>query len=281
MRNFILFIRRFFNLILFITLEVVCLILITRTHAVQGVDLISSSNSMVGALYQKQNEVVYYFELKRMNDSLLNENKKLHEHIVQQQQWERVKDTIINRGFHASDTSVTLTYANFIYRTARVINNEVSNTDNYITINRGSEDGIKKNMAVISSSGAVGKVVSVSKHFSSVISVLSEKQPISAKLHDGTFGPVVWEIGKPDVLIMKDVSQEVKIRRGDSVMTTNFSFFPENILIGRVFKVELIKKNSMQRIYLHTAVNFRNLQYVYVVENTFLQEKMDLEEANK
>ena len=37
----------------------------------------------------------------------------------------------------------------------------------------------------------------------------------------------------------------------------------------------------MQRIYLHTAVNFRNLQYVYVVENTFLQEKMDLEEANK
>jgi rod shape-determining protein MreC len=200
---------------------------------------------------------------------------------VQQQQWERVKDTIINRGFHASDTSVTLTYANFIYRTARVINNEVSNTDNYITINRGSEDGIKKNMAVISSSGAVGKVVSVSKHFSSVISVLSEKQPISAKLHDGTFGPVVWEIGKPDVLIMKDVSQEVKIRRGDSVMTTNFSFFPENILIGRVFKVELIKKNSMQRIYLHTAVNFRNLQYVYVVENTFLQEKMDLEEANK
>ena len=123
MRNFILFIRRFFNLILFITLEVVCLILIARTHAVQGVDLISSSNSMVGALYQKQNEVVYYFELKRMNDSLLNENKKLHEHIVQQQQWERVKDTIINRGFHASDTSVTLTYANFIYRTARVINN--------------------------------------------------------------------------------------------------------------------------------------------------------------
>ena len=148
LRNFILFIRRFFNLILFITLEVVCLILIARTHAVQGVDLISSSNSMVGALYQKQNEVVYYFELKRMNDSLLNENKKLHEHIVQQQQWERVKDTIINRGFHASDTSVTLTYANFIYRTARVINNEVSNTDNYITINRGSEDGIKKNMAV-------------------------------------------------------------------------------------------------------------------------------------
>lgn len=258
-----------------------CLILIARTHAVQGVDLISSSNSLVGALYQKQNEVVYYFELKRMNDSLLNENKKLQERIVSQQQWERVKDTIVNRGFHASDTSVKLSYANFIYRTARVINNEVSNTDNYITINRGSADGIKKNMAVISGSGAVGKVVSVSKHFASVISVLSEKQPISAKLHDGTFGPVVWEIGKPDVLIMKDVSQEVKIRRGDSVMTTNFSFFPENILIGRVFKVELIKKNSMQRIYLHTAVNFRNLQYVYVVENTFLQEKMDLEEANK
>ena len=77
MRNFILFIRRFFNLILFLGLEVICILLITRTNTTQGNDIVSSANIVSGILYKKQNDVMYYFGLRRMNDSLINENARL------------------------------------------------------------------------------------------------------------------------------------------------------------------------------------------------------------
>ncbi|RYZ25541.1 MAG: rod shape-determining protein MreC, partial [Sphingobacteriales bacterium] len=68
MRNFILFIRRFFNLILFIALEILCFVLIARTDMLQGNDVMSSANTVVGLAYKKREDVLYYFGLRRMND---------------------------------------------------------------------------------------------------------------------------------------------------------------------------------------------------------------------
>jgi rod shape-determining protein MreC len=282
-RNFILFIRRFFNLILFLGLEIVCIILIARTHTLQGNEIMNSANAVSGLMYKKQNDVVYYFGLRSMNDSLLNENARLHDMLARYAEADTLLDTTVTKPIITKKTDSTniIRYANYVYRTARVINNSVGASDNYITINRGSKHGIKEKMAVVSGTGIVGKIVAVSNNYAVALSVLSMKQQVSAKLKDGTFGFATWEGGRPDLLYMKDISAEIKVKRGDSVFTTSFSFFPSDILIGRVVKVQKIAKNNQQLLTLQSATNFRNLQYVYVVENTMLDERLQLEDSTK
>jgi len=281
LRNFILFIRRFFNLILFLGLEVICFILIARTNTLQGNDVLSSANTIAGIVYKKREDVVYYFGLKRMNDSLIHENTRLREQLAKIQSIDTLKDSLVTRALTSNDSLHTVRYANYIYRTAHVVNNSVTAENNYITINRGSEDGIQKNMAVLSSTGIVGRVIHVSDNFASILSVLSAKQQVSAKLKDGTIGSVRWEAGKPDVLLLEDIPKEIKVYKGDSVFTTSYSFFPENILIGTVEKYRINQKTNIKTLYLKSATNFRNLQYVYVVENKMMDERRKLEDSTR
>ncbi len=280
MRNFILFVRRFFNLILFLGLELVCMILIARTNTIQGNDIMSSANTASGLMYKQQNDVVYYFGLRRMNDSLLNENARLRIQMAAYNSVDTLRDSIVNTAAKSDDTNVHIVqYAQFRYRMAKVINNSVSEANNYITINRGSKDGIAKNMAVLSGTGVVGRVVHVSAHFAGVLSVLSVKQKVSAKLKTGEIGFITWDGMQPDVMTMEDVPQQIKVKKGDSVFTTSYSFFPTDVLIGRVYKIATVKKNNQQILYIHPSTNFRNLQYVYVVENGMMEERKQLEDS--
>lgn len=282
MRNFILFVRRFFNLILFLVLEIVCIILIARTNTIQGNDIMSSANTAAGLMYKQQNDVVYYFGLRRMNDSLVNENARLRLEMAAYKSFDTLRDTNVRIAIQSTDTNRHIVeYNQYFYRTARVINNSVTEANNYITINRGSKDGISKNMAVISGTGIVGRIVHVSAHFASALSVLSVKQKVSAKLKTGEIGYITWDGVHPDVMAMEDVPQQIKVKRGDSVFTTSYSFFPTDILIGTVYKTSSIKKNNQQILYLHPSTNFRNLQYVYVVENKMMTERKQLEDSVK
>ena len=157
MRNFILFIRRFFNLILFLLLEVICIVLIARTQTMQGDDIMSSANMLMGSMYKQRNDVAYYFALRRMNDSLLRENAELRDRLTAHSETDVVYDSAATVAVTVTDSGKVVKYADYTYRTARVINNSVGAVNNYITLNRGSQDGVKKDMAVISSNGAIGR----------------------------------------------------------------------------------------------------------------------------
>jgi len=247
----------------------------------QGNDVLSSANTVAGIVYQKREDVIYYFGLKRMNDSLISENSRLRMALAQVRGLDTLKDSVVRRPFGSDDSTHVIRYANFVYRTARVINNSVTSENNYVTINRGAKHGIKKRMAVLSGTGVVGEVISVSDNFSSILSVLNVKRKLSAKLRNGTMGSVMWEEGRPDVLILEDIPKEIKVFRGDSVFTTNYSFFPPDVLIGTVDRMRINKRNNIQILYLKCATNFRNLQYVYVVENTMMDERTKLEDSTR
>ena len=257
------------------------MVLVAQTKTLQGNDLVSSANSVSGLVYKKRSDVAYYFGLRNMNDSLLNENALLRKKIEQLHSLDTLRDSLVHSKINPSDTSIHIVkFADYIYRTARVINNSINTSNNYITINRGARDGVGKNMAVISGTGIVGRVEHVSAHFASVLSILSSKQKVSAKLKDGTNGYIVWDEKQPDELLMTDVTQQAKVKKGDSVFTTSYSFFPADVLIGVVTKIETIKKNNFQLLYLQSSTNFRNLQYVYVVENKMAQERKQLEDSS-
>ncbi len=280
MHNFILFIRRFFNLILFIVLEIFCVFLIQHTETIQGNDIVSSANFVAASVYKQRNDVFYYFSLKNTNDRLIKENAELRNQIDRYRTLDTLKDTLVHRKFTAGDsTKHIVKYADYFYRSAKVINNSTNASDNYITLDRGYKDGIRKNMAVITGSGIVGRVEHVSAHYSSVLSILSSKQKVSAKLKDGTNGYIVWDEKQPDVLVMTDIPQQNEVKKGDSIFTALFSIFSPDVLIGTVIKTEALKKNAMQLIYLKSSTNFHNLQYVYVIENKLGAEKKVLEDS--
>ena len=257
------------------------MVLIARSHTLQGDDIVSSANTAIGIVYKKQSDLFYYISLGKMNDSLLNENVRLRKMIDQYRTVDTLKDLLVHRALPGTDTGTHIVkYADYVYKTARVINNSVDAVNNYITINRGSKDGIARGMSVISGTGLVGRVEYVTAHFASILSILSNKQQVSAKLKDGTFKSTFWDNEHPDIFMMKDMPQEAKVKKGDSVFTTSFSnTFPPDVLIGTVIKIELNKKNGKQQLTLRPATNFRNLQYVYVLENLMDPEKKQLEES--
>ena len=85
---------------------------------------------------------------------------------------------------------------------AKVVNNSVSDENNYITIHRGALQGVNENMAVIGPDGIVGKIISVSNNFSLAMSLLNRKSKVSAMLQRG-FIPATWNGMAAILLILR------------------------------------------------------------------------------
>lgn len=297
MRNFILLIRRFWNIILFLILEAISFSMISKSRNMQGMDIVNSSNAVTGYFYKKQNDVVYYFQLKKMNDSLLKENARLRNTIALKSNIDTFRNLVARIPITIKDTTrrdssgiqlaptgavKVVRYASYYYIPARVINNSISNDRiNYITINRGSADGIRSGMAVVTGNGIVGRVANVSEHFATVASVLSDRK-VSTKLGDGTSSLItIWNPGSPEYVVTEKVPLYIKVKKGDSVFTTGYSFFPENILIGTIARIDTMKATGTKNLKVKLSTNFRNLQYVYVVEDKVGEERKKLEEEKE
>lgn len=283
---------------------IISLRLIALRNSIQGVDIVNSSNRWVGFWYKTKRNITYYFYLKRVNDSLVKENTALHNILdknnyidtfenltatipiigIDTQELVRRQNDTANEGitFRKSDVRKIIKYATHTYIPARVINNTMADDRmNYITLNRGAKDGIKPNMAVVIANGIVGRVVKVSDHYATVLSVLSEGRQYNAKLIDGTTGSIYWDNRSANSVTMTKVPKVADVQVGDSVFTTGYSIFPENILIGTVTKIETDSKTNARNLRIALSTNFRNLQYVYVVGNSQADEKKQLEEETK
>lgn len=259
------------------------MVMISRTNTLQGNELMNSANLGVAFWYKKQSGVVNYFGLRQMNDSLLNENMRLHQQLARYTETDTLTDRSVVRAVILSDSVRSVQYAHYVYKQARVVNNSVNAASNFITINRGSKDGIVPNMALISGTGVVGRITNVSAHFATALSILNTKQRLSAKLKDGTTSFVYWEQPSgPDEMLMKITQADVKIGKGDSILTTSYStLFPADMLIGTVQQVFIVKKDNSRILHIRPATNFRNLQFVYAIQNSYIEERRRLEDTTQ
>jgi rod shape-determining protein MreC len=234
------------------------------------------ANEMTGRINTQYNKVEDFFHLKeenyrvhQFNDSLLNllpQNFVLRDSSAQY-----VRDSILY------DTARH--YRRYISRPATVVYNTVNNQKNYIQINRGANQGIKDNMAVVSSDGSVvGVVVNVSPNFSQVMSLLHVQSTVSVALKkSGDFGTIEWDGKDPRYLILKRIPKTVDVGKGDSVLTSSVSFnFPAGYMAGTIADIKLDNTSGMYLLKVKTAANFYNLQQVHVIENTEYGEQMKL-----
>ena len=276
MRNIFIFIRIYFNFLFFLFLMGFSLFMLFNYNRYHHTVYSSATAEVTGRINKQYNDVEYYFQLKKTNDSLVKANEVLYNKLKQDFE---LPDTVTKLAIDTVRIDTLLHQRKYLYLPAKVIGNSVSQTNNYLQLHRGSLQGIIPDLGVTDiNNSVVGTVVDVSNNYSVVMSLLHRQSNISAKLKKtGETGSIIWDGIQPNVVLLKDISKEVVVARGDTVITSGFSDkFPYGLLIGTVKEIENDKTSSTYFIRIKTAANFYNLQYVYVINNLQKEEPQQL-----
>lgn len=270
MRNLWLFFLRYYAFFLFLALEAIAIVLMVNNNSYHSASYFNSANAVSADVYTKVADAKTFINLQTVNDSLSRENARLLNLLFSSPYSNITKRVVVG------DSSYQRRYT---YIEAKVVNNSVKNRNNYLTLDRGSLQGVKPKMGVICGNGIVGTVKDVNEHFCTVISFLHKDSKISARLNSTKdYGSLVWEGLNPRFAQLKDIPTHVKVKLGDSVTTTGYSQkFPENIFVGRVVKCDLKSGDNFYNIEVALSTSFSTLRYVYIVEDNFAEELSNLE----
>ena len=272
MRNIFVLLLRYHAVLLFIALEVISLSLVFNQNSYQRSVLLNSSQEVVGFTKNGIFEVSKFARLGQVNDSLAKVISQLKE------------QNLLNTSDQSPQTRIEQVnnhYYKFI--PAKIISNSIDLRNNYLTLDLGSFEGIKKNMAVVSSNGVIGIIKGVSDHFSSGISLLHSDFAVGARIMGlNEHGMAKWSGQDARKATLYDIPAHVKLEKGQKVEVNSFSFiFPEGTYIGEVTDFKLNSSKAFYEVELLLADDFRNIQHVFVVENLFTVEKETLENEIK
>ncbi len=274
MRNLLIFITKYNAFFLFLIFEISSLVIYVKYNSFQKATFINSTNQVTSQIYARASKVNSYLYLQEVNDKLARENAALRNQLKSS----FYIDTLAKR--KVNDTIYRQQYE---YTVARVINNSVNHRSNYLTIDRGSKEGIGKDMGVICTDGVVGIVVYVQEHVALVQSVLHKDTKLSAMLADNkAIGQLIWgDDLDPHKAQLINVTNNVNPRIGEAVVTSGYSLFPEGIAIGKVSNLHTKTGGFFLNMEVSLSVDYSKLQYVYVVNNKFAAQQAVLEAQQK
>lgn len=235
----------------------------------------STANEFTGPINKKYYGIKEYFSLKKINKQLNDENAALRNMLRANIE---VPDTTVLTYTDSLIKDSLTRYRKYTYLPARVVGNTVSSNTNYLMLERGSKQGVEKNMSVISPQGVVGIVVEVSENYCRVMSLLHKNTRISAMLKkNNSMGDVEWNGEDPHFVTMRKVSKSANTAIGDTVVTNTYSSnFPSNIMVGKIVKITPDISTSFNNVTVKTSTDFFNIQYVYIIKNIRFHEQENL-----
>lgn len=271
MQQILLFLFKIRAFLLFVLLEAIAVWMIASNNSQQGSAFFNSSNQFIGSILGAQNDVVEYFSLASVNKSLVDKNAEM---LMELERFKQPSDSV----FIALDSALA---SSFQFKGAKVINNSLKLTQNHLTISKGSNHGIKPGMGVFNEEGVVGRVKSVSKNYSSIISLLHTELLISSKIQSNdVFGSTKWDGKDSKIAKLLYVPRHVVVKAGDKVVTSGYNaVFPEGIPVGTVTEVKPGSETNYLDITIELATDFSRISYVYLVENTQQQELDSLNQS--
>ncbi len=154
---------------------------------------------------------------------------------------------------------------------ARVIGRDASNWWKSLLIDRGSNDGLADNMAVLNADGLIGKTISVTRGQARVLLLIDPNCKAAALLQDtrepGVVSGVEAAFNFSPRLRMTYVNRDAKVTPGESVITSGLGgVFPKGILIGTTTRARMNRQTGMyQDVDITPAVDFRRLEEVIVI----------------
>jgi rod shape-determining protein MreC len=266
MRNLFQFVWRNHFVFLFLLLEVVSFsLIVTYNHYPEAV-YFRFSQQVNGELHKLTSNMASYVHLREENNQLAAENAILRSGSAGA--WLKT-DTV---SFWKTDT---LYRQHYRFMPSGVVSNSVNKRNNFIMLNKGSKNGVKIDMGVIGPKGVVGIVVAVSSNFSTVMSALHNASVVSAVVKkNDQLGSVTWEGGNYAYAKLNNISGQVKIAKGDTIITSGFSLiYPKGIPIGTIEKFSLNTDDNYYDITIKLATDFNSLNHVYIVNNIYREEQ--------
>lgn len=277
MHNLSEFLQKYHHWFIFLLLEVVSMILLFQFNGYQGSVWFTSANAVSGKVYEANAAVNQFFSLSKINEQLTQRNVLLEQRVQQlSEQLEKATgDTTI-----ASRPIMAAIAGNRIIP-ARVISNTIDKQDNFITLDKGTADGIKPDMGVVGGTGIVGIVYQTSKNYSIVIPVLSSHSRISCKIQGrGYFGYLHWDGKSPRHAFVDDIPRHAHFRLYDNIITSGYSsVFPPGILIGKIIHVYNSPDGLSYRCMVELSTDFGNLRNVCVIDDKIMRERLEIQRA--
>ena len=146
---------------------------------------------------------------------------------------------------------------------SRVIATSAGTASASVVIDRGSKDGIRKNMGVITPEGVVGKVVEVYDDASEVLLLTDKDSGVGAMLGDSRIQSPVGGTGEP-LLAMKYVANDDTVKLGERVVTSGMDkIFPRDLPIGTITDIK--PGNPFKTIRVRPSANLARLEEVIVL----------------
>lgn len=152
---------------------------------------------------------------------------------------------------------------------ARVIARDPSNWTSTIVINRGSEDGIAKDMAVVTPQGLVGNVLSVAKNSARVQLILDRRSSVGGLVQrpeSRVAGIIAGDNNNKMMVRMINIPRDADISEGDQIVTSGFGgIYPKGIALGEVESIANDDGGLLKYAVLKPSVDFQRLEEVSVI----------------
>lgn len=272
MRRIIYLIKKFRYFLLFIVLEILAFIVIVQDHSYHQSKFVNSANYITGGVYDKVNSINAFFHLKQDNLLLSEENARL-KNLLESRQNKFIVDS-----FTVIDTSQY--FQKYDYSVAKIINNNYTKRNNFLTLNKGAKHGFGPDLGVINSKGIIGVIKNVSSNYSNVLSILNTNSKINVRLKNSNhFGTLIWDGKDYNITQVIDIPRQALVKAGDTIVTGGKSaIFPEGIEIGVVkdFKYE---QNKYQIINIMLFNDMSAIGEVQIVKNLHKNEQITLEQS--
>lgn len=204
-------------------------------------------------------------ELKTKVDALTVENTSMHQ---MQVEYDRLKDLY----------NIDKELPSYTKIEANIVNKTPGNWFDYFTIDKGSEDGIKKDMNVVAGAGLVGIITDVGRHYSKVMSIINDSSNVKGMTLSSSAQCLIAGdlslLDKGSIHLFQLSDPKDKVNIGEKVVTSNISTkYMPGILIGYVNSLEKEPNQILKSGYLIPAVDFTALNEVLVI--TELKEVWD------
>ncbi|MCF0235717.1 MAG: rod shape-determining protein MreC [Bacteroidaceae bacterium] len=271
MQIFLDFLRRYNYIFLFVLLEVVSISILLSFNRYQGSVWLTAANDVAARVNGAYTGLESYFELGSLNSQLTAENIRLQEEI--EALHEQLADAHLDSSFTAKRVAEQL--AAYRRIPAKVVSNKVRRgSDNFLIIDRGSIDGIRPEMGVVSGGGVVGIVYLTSPHHALVLPVTNSKSSISCRVRGKEyFGYLQWDGRSTRLAHVDDIPRYAKARRGSVIETSGYSsVFPPGIFVGRVEKVSNSADGQSYRLDVVLGNDFGALRDVSVIATPYKPE---------
>jgi len=266
------------NAILFLVLEGIAFYCVVRYNDVQRHIMGDALMNVSYSIHSARASFEDYFKLDAENDSIKEDIRILRERLAAAELQIGKYESLIGLDSLAKVKIKTEAEEKpYSFIPAHLVRNTVHRNYNYLVLDKGSKDGVEKDMGVVSPQGVAGRVIRVGEKYSVALSGLNITFRLSLQALDdqgnwvaGTAGVYEWKGGDPRFAYLTSIPETAELKNNYKVVTSEHSLiFPPGYRVGTVQEMQEVPEEGFFNAKIKLATDFSKLDNVYLVKSSF------------